>query len=265
MKSKLLEQIKKSMFVQSFKAIDSRFIYSVLLDIAWVLLLVGILAASSSALKTNIMDITSLAPELEKLMEQMSFEEEEISAQIANIQVEMRTALTKLILTVIIAIISMIAVSALLKSLVWNKIKLNKFNKLYIKRLFLLNLWWIPVWLIVMTLITMLFKLEASKWIIGIIALAFFHLTTILSALFDEKKAVSQTIKNAFAIGIKKLHVFIVPYVLAAVILSFLATILYPLMLIQINLIVLISIFVIVFLFFEAWIRLYIPMIAKKI
>ena len=146
------------MFVQSFKAIDSRFIYSVLLDIAWVLLLVGILAASSSALKTNIMDITSLAPELEKLMEQMSFEEEEISAQIANIQVEMRTALTKLILTVIIAIISMIAVSALLKSLVWNKIKLNKFNKLYIKSLFLQNLCWIHVLLIEITLITMLFK-----------------------------------------------------------------------------------------------------------
>jgi len=264
-KSQLLKRIKKSTFIGSFKAIDSGFVCSFLLDIGWVLLLAGILALTAFILKGTFSEIAKITPELNNALGQISFEDPGAAAQLASIRAVLRSIVIKAGLTAAISVISMIIASAFLRSLVWSRLTLRKLDKGYIKRLFLLKLWWIPVWLIIMASVALLFKPEVSKWVVGVIALAYFHFTAVLHLLFEKKKEVLPTIKKAFAAGIKKFHFFIIPYLLAAVILSIIASILYPLSMLQINITALTGILVVVFLVFAAWLRLYIGMVVEGI
>ena len=259
--SKFSNKVKKSTFICSFKSIDSRLINALLWDIAWLLVILGILALTTSMLKDNLSNVPALAPELSKLVGEVSFEEPPSTTEMIWIS----SVLIKAALTAAAAVISMIAVSAFLRSLVWSKILTKRIDKGYLKRFFLLKIVWIISWLLLAVLFAVILKPDASRWIIGIMAAVYLHLTVVLHSLFEKKKAVFAMIKKAFAIGIKKFHLFIIPYILAIAVLCIISLIVYPIILLQIDRIALITISIILFLVFTAWLRLYVVMTVEKI
>lgn len=263
--SKVLKKIKKSVFINSFKSIDLRFVCIILWDIAYILVLAGILALTSSILKATLSNISALLPKLTGLLGGISFESSGSAAQIKEISSMLKGFLMKLVLTVAATLISMITASAFLRSHLWSKITLRKINKGYLKRFFLLKIWWIPAWCLLGVLFLFLFKIDVSRWIVIIIAILYLHFTVILHSLFDKKKPVLATLKKTFSIGIKRIHLLIIPYILAIVVLSIMAAIVYPISLTSINRIPLLIIYAILFLIFAAWLRLYIFMTVKKI
>lgn len=152
----------------------------------------------------------------------------------------------------------------LINLIVWAAITNKKLKRSRFElNFFGLNLMWVAGTAIIVYFFSSSFKPESIAIGLFILMLIYSHLTTILYIAYFKKKKIGKSVKSAFNTGFAKLHHFILPYAFAAAIFIILNAILMPIgnsLRQHSN-----TIFFITFLFYFAWLRIYIYSFAKKL
>ncbi len=168
-----------------------------------------------------------------------------------------------LIYSAILFILILLAYS-LFQGLIWNTVLKKRFTWKYFGKFSLLNLIWVLAWLIISILLLFILKDAVIILVILTYVLLFvmFYLTTILYVMFTKKRKMWQSIKDTFNIG-KRVHLFILPYllVLGLFIVLNLVLIIFSLLPQQIYM----FINLIILLAFFAWFRFYISDVIMKV
>ena len=108
----------------------------------------------------------------------------------------------------------------ILQGFAWLQVVGGKHSIRYFGRFVLVNLAWFIPWLVVMWFFIV--GLQGSFAATGLIVLAilFTHLTFIMQHAFasDKSYPIKKSMGKAFSIGIGKIHLFIIPYLLATIV-----------------------------------------------
>ena len=203
-----------------------------------------------------------------------------LNQQVANtLLTSVRGFFSFLIISLILFAVLMIINWSLFKGLNWAITANKKFNLKFFKKFLQLNLIWLPIWFLLIFLFAIIIKPTAAPIYMVIILIIAFYLTNILYPLFlkhTETQYVSgakkskaflgnskiKTIKEAFKLGIKKIHHFIMPY-LIIIIFFLIISKLYKL--ITLNIDANPNIFFGIILIFIAWMRYYFVEIVESL
>lgn len=196
---------------------------------------------------------------LNKVLQYGMLTKEEIISSL-NIMSSFSAEFDKLKITAIILAILFLLIFyliwSLFKGLIYTRMMNKRFTMKYFIKKYLLNMMWITSWLIILVGTLLIIKLEVMPYMFWILVMLMFHLTIILYIRFTEKNKIFTSIKLAFKTGIKKIHYFILPYLLIFVAffivsgISYLGTYLHS--------IISLTITIILLLLFLAWSRYYI-------
>jgi hypothetical protein len=256
-KSKTTEYLKETFenFKDSFRNLDKTILYVVVYNMVFYLASYAVYTKMLSKFMEKAQPVFDIATE-----NVYGASEAVIESQVHIIR-SFRFAFWSYGIGFIIAIFLLYALVSLL---VWGaitkkKLKPSKFELNF----FLLNLIWIVGAGIIIYLMASSFKLESLALGLLALMLIYAHLTTILYIAYFKKKKIRKSIKSAFNTGIAKIHHFIVPYVFALAVFIVLNIIIRPIgaaAQAYMNII-----FFIAFLFYFAWLRIYIYSFAKKL
>ncbi|MBI2208225.1 hypothetical protein HYU50_01915 [Candidatus Woesearchaeota archaeon] len=158
-----------------------------------------------------------------------------------------------LIFSAILFLLLMVINWSVFKGLIWTTTADKKFNFGFFKKFLLLNLIWLPSWFLLIFLFAVIINPETSPIFMIVTLAVAFYFTNILYPLFLKENKL-RIIKEAFKLGIKKIHQFIVPYAII-IILFFMILNAYNLIAIRVNLNP--NVFFGILLVFIAWLRYY--------
>ena len=267
---KLKEKIKGSLFIKSWKRFDRRIAFIAAYDFLSYIALAVVIVLFLLAFKWNITGLQKTVPALTFIIG--SYSEtgklpeitKELSNEVKTVKAAFRAAILKAITIFALFYTAAIAVLSLFKGLLWSEALEIKFSRLFFKRFLFLNLIWFSIWLLAFIFIFKFINLfiAAKIIIIGLFLMAYF--TVLLCSLFDAKKALLKIIKEAFTVGIKKVHLFIFHYIIAAVVLL---AVFYAVRLIDFIApsAFILALFWILLFVYLAWIRIYISSVAKSV
>ena len=237
-------------FINSFKRINLKIFLILILDILFYFIFV-------QAGKFFIKIIQKKAANVDLTQNLLGLNQQAGS----NLLSSVRGFFFFLVFSVILFIILMIINWSVFKGLIWSITTNKKFNLKFLKKFFLLNLIWLPFWFILIFLIAIGVKPTTAP-IFMIISLALaFYLTNILYPLFLKDNKINK-IREAFKLGIKKIHYFIVPYAII-IILFFIISNIYSFVAANNNLNQ--NIAYVLLLVFVAWLRYYFVEIVNKL
>lgn len=120
------------------------------------------------------------------------------------------------ILTAILFILLLIINWSLCQGIIYNILLKKKFSLKYFNKFLLLNIIWFIPWLILTVIILFGGKIEYLITPALILTLLFLHFSFILYIQFIKNSKLNQ-VKQALKIGIKKIHYFIMPYILISI------------------------------------------------
>ena len=242
-----------NLFVKSFKDFDTRAIFIVLYDLIFfsIIYLSFIIFSKyiqNKSLKINI-------PLTEEIMQLPQTEISQISSQLNNF-------LWFIFIGIVLVALIIFIAACTFKGLIWLKITHKKFTIDFIKKFVLLNLIWTLIWIIPIIIIALVLKKDLLAPFLVIIAPLIMHFTNILHIFFIHTKKLS-SIKRAFKIGIKKIYLFILPYILMLIIFLIISQSYWLYNFMPGNIPFIIAIFVLLVYF--AWFRIYLYTIVKDI
>ena len=158
-----------------------------------------------------------------------------------------------IIFSAVLFLLLMVIHWSVFKGLIWMATTNKKFEFRFFRRFLLLNLIWLPSWLLLVFLFVVIISQETFPIFMIAALAAAFYFTNILYPLFLKESKLSR-IKEAFGLGIKKIHYFIVPYA-AIIILFFIILNAYNFIAVRLNLNP--NVFFGILLIFIAWMRHY--------
>ena len=121
-----------------------------------------------------------------------------------------------LILSAILFLVLVVINWSVFKGLIWTTTTNKKFNFKFFKKFLLLNLIWLPSWFLLIFLFAIITTPTTAPIFMIITTIIAFYFTNILYPLFLKDNKLSK-IKEAFKLGIEKIHHFIVPYAVIGV------------------------------------------------
>lgn len=125
-----------------------------------------------------------------------------------------------IILSFMLLLIAIIFLASILKGIIWAKTANAKINFRLISKFLALNLIWMGFWFVLVILISYLVEPAfAPSFMIAAIVLGFYFTNT-LYTLFMKKHELKSIIK-AVRLNIMKIHLFLLPYLLIAVLFYF--------------------------------------------
>ena len=197
--------------IKSLKEFDIKIIFIVLFDLLFYSLSLLSLFLFSKFIQNKTIEISKLP--LDRLIELPQ-------EQLKTILSELKGFLFIFILVTILLFIVIFLLACIFKSLIWLKITEKKLNKTFLKKFIITKLIWNLIWLIPIVLLFLLLKKSLIAPFLVIMALLIIHFTNILYIKFNNKL---RSIKEVFKLGTKKIHLFILPYIV--IILGFLIVI----------------------------------------
>ncbi len=240
-------------FLASFK-LKTKFIYVILLDVlcitaTFILGLIYSLLLNNLITPLDGLDLTNLAT---------------MGAEGLQQYILLKNTMYGFLIYTALLLIFVLIVYSLFQGLIWNLILKKKFTLKYLGKFSLLNLIWVLFWLIIALVLLIILKKIIIVWVIlvYILLLIIFYLTSILYVVFTEKIKIWQAIKDTFNIG-KRIHLFIMPYLLVLGLFIVLNLILLVFSLLPQQVYMFVNL--IVLLGFIAWFRFYISDVVLKI
>ncbi len=244
-------------FINTFKALDRTIFLVVVYNLVFYLLLLAaymkyislIATTAEPLLKWGVGDFASVSKE---------------TAQSYMATIDM--FYINMALYAVLFLVLVLAVYALTNLLVWGAITstdLRKQKLNFFLRYSALNLVWCSAWALLFAVVVWSVKKEAIAYWLLAIALLYGHLTAALYISYFRKKRVGKSIRSAFDIGLANIHRFIVPYLLAAAVFIALNLVVFPFQ--NLYLTHLTTVNFIIFLFYFAWLRIYIYSFAKNL
>lgn len=243
-----------SAFVDSFKNIDLRLVYSVLYDfIGYGLIIICFRIYQYFLEKLFVkMPSTSLLQSLDAT-----------SAQLTQTLAALKAVFFWLILYSVLLFIVILLIWCLFKGLIWNQIFNKKFTFKFYKKFLLVNLLWVVIWLIPIVLFFIFVKQNVLVYLLIIVFILMIYLSYILYIESIKQKKIKEIIKETFRIGFKKIYYFIIPGIVM-VILFFILMQLYWLFK-GLSQVVQAIIFLIILIVFIAWTRFYVVNVVEGI
>src|SRR3989338_5790668 len=187
-------------FTGSFKRIDLRFFLILSLDILFYFIFVQLGNLFIKALERKAADV-DLAQNFLGLNQQAA----------ASLLSSVRGFFFYMIFLAILFLILIVIAWSIFKGMIWSVTAGKKFGLEFFKKFLLLNLIWLPAWFLLLLLAAIAIKPATAAIYLIVLSATAFYLTNILYPLFLKESRLNK-IKEAFKIGIKKLHHFIIPY-----------------------------------------------------
>ncbi|MBL7055696.1 hypothetical protein ISS07_02165 [Candidatus Woesearchaeota archaeon] len=193
-----------SLFLDSFKDIDKKFPLVILYDFLFYFVLVQagnlmLLFLQKKASSINLTnDFLALDP-----------------AQATSMLSSLKGFLFFVVLAMVLFVLFNTINASLFKGLVWSTSSKKSYNKETFKNFLKINIVWIPSWVILVFLWNVIMTQQAAT-IAGVITLLLaLHLTGIINVSILRKS--KTPLKDAFSLGIKKLHFFLIPYLVVSI------------------------------------------------
>lgn len=166
-----------------------------------------------------------------------------------------------IIILLILFVIAVIINWSIIKGIIWNFTKHKKPSLKFMKKFLLLNFIWLPIWILIFLLIAFGIKQSAAPIFMIIAFMLAVYFTNILYPLFLANNKIS-SIKESFRLGFKKIHYFIIPYIIIIALFLILSKI-YSIAVLGINISPYVSYtFIIIYI---AWIRYYMVEVVNSI
>jgi len=190
--------VKMKNFIKSFK-LDRSFLKCMAFDLLFILIVLGIIAISYSAVISGtkpIYDFSNSAIKTQNIITQTggllpSIPNEVLTeAAVAYSQIKNLFAIW-VVISIIIGII-IIGLSSILKGIIWSSVTEKEFNKKFILGLFKLNLIWYLSWLIIIFITFTLFSKTIANVIIAAEILLMFLLTPLIRVFYVPDKKTLQ-------------------------------------------------------------------------
>jgi len=236
-----------AIFINSFKKIDKNIVYSVLFDLIFILLLmIGGFMLYVLASKISLPNPPLLDPKLTSI------------AELQKTISELRGIFISVAVYLIIFLLYATLIWSLSRSLIWGRISNNRFSLKLYEKFSLLNMVWLFLWLILFAFILTAVKISSLKVIIPLFFFLVIYFTMILYASFFGKLKIFSSIKEAFATGIKKIYLIILPFLISLFMTLIIIAILYIIIsLMPIYFKIIFPLALIAFLFYLGWLRVY--------
>lgn len=246
---------KKSwhLLLQSFKQLDSRMFFIVLYD-----LLFFAISIFAAFIFGRILQNSSLGMQLVQLDQLTNMSKPELDNVLAVFQKFLYILIGGMILLAIIIFVLM----CIFKALIWFTVANKQTTVKNIKKFLLINLIWFLAWIVPSVLIGFIIKQELLRLLIMIVVPLLMHFTNILYVLFTSDHHII-IIKKAFAIGIKKIHLFIIPYILSSAVLLLVSTLYWVYKFLPESAVSIIGF--LIMLFYMAWSRKYFYIVIEDI
>ena len=182
----------------------------------------------------------------------------ELNALLSSLKGFLYSLLGAIILFILVLFLAI----CIFKGMIWLTVARKKIKLGFIMRFIVLNLVWFLLWIIPTIIIILLMRKNLIAPFLTIVMLLLWHFTNLLYIIFLDKEKIS-AIKKAFSIGIKKIYLFAVPYLVLLLVFIIISFVFSPLSYLPENLSAVIS--AIGILIYTAWIRIYIYLIVKNI
>ncbi|NQV09424.1 hypothetical protein HQ529_06240 [Candidatus Woesearchaeota archaeon] len=114
-------------------------------------------------------------------------------------------------LTILLLLITYFII-AVFKGGIYSSILKKKLYWGHIWKKFLLNIIWFTCWIVILLVTILILRNTVMVYVFWILVLLIFHLTPILYLKFTQKDKIFNSIKEALKTGFKKIHHFIIPY-----------------------------------------------------
>ena len=192
--------------LKSFKEFDNRAIHIVLYDLIFFsisflsLFLFGRYLQNKS-IELNLISIDQL----------MGLPPEDLVLLSSQLKGFLMAIIIGFLLVALIVFLSM----CIFKALIWFKVVKKKIELNDISKFTLLNLLWFLIWSVLAVVLFWFMKKQLLAPFFIIIALLMMHFTNLLYIFFTDSKGLGAgfgVIKESFKFGIKKAHMFILPY-----------------------------------------------------
>ncbi len=246
--------MKQSIFIQTIKQIRWNIVLMMLFYIIPIItFLVGWLILTQS-----LGDKASSVNMPKNLDELMKKSEDEQGLFISNLE---KYYYTLIIYPILILLLTMIAWSTS-KGFIYSMIFNKGYGLKYLIKLFLLTLIWLTLWIGLSILLSLIVKKDYLAYLIILVAFLWIHFSIILFTVFTKDNKFS-AIKKAFSIVIKKIHKFLLPYLIIIGLFLLLMLIMFVYNLLPMNIFLLLTL--ITFLFIISFSRMYTVNVVKSI
>ena len=266
MKKNKQNYIKNSwnLFVKSFKEFDTKVIFIVLYDLIFFSIVYISFITLAKLIQNKALNIN--APQLEQLTQLQQTEIIQASSQLNNLWLYIYIGV---ILTLLIIFIA----ACIFKGMIWFKIAGKKANKKTIIKLIRTRALFLLISIgFIIAIIPLFISLSVAikaqslisviilSTIIGLLWLIFINIKNLMYIYFTTT---TNPIKKAFRIGIKKIHLLILPYIIMFIIFIIISQLYWLYNFMPGNISTIIT--VLILLVYLAWFRIYLYTIVKDI
>ena len=206
----------KSIFIQSFKEIDRKFALVILADILFyaAVIFAGVLALKIAStgisafyqIPADMLDITKIGDlsEFDKGLEQTS---ELLS-----------TFKSRITISFVVLLLLLIAAFALFKGIAWSFVTKQKMSRKYFMQFFKLTLCWLGGTAALLLFSFWITKPGATGFLLLLIFSIASYIIPISYALFKPSKSMKEAFKQIWHVGFERIHLFILPTIIASII-----------------------------------------------
>ncbi|HLD89102.1 MAG TPA: hypothetical protein VI894_02750 [Candidatus Nanoarchaeia archaeon] len=204
---KLKEQIRNSAFARSF-SLDKKFWLAFLFDVLFILslfLIIILFSLALNAIAQSFSGFDRLLPDIANYLQNeninpgMTSKANEAQGLIVGFMI-------KMVVLLALSFFAYVASLSFFEGKSWSYAT-GRFD---FKKLLLINLIWNLIWMLLLIITIMLIKAEMLAYFIIILLIIYFYFSYFLYSI--NEKGLWRTIGEAFATGITKLYLLIIPF-----------------------------------------------------
>jgi hypothetical protein len=252
----------KSLFIESFKKLDKKFIYVILLDFLFYAFLLIVFIIFSKLLLWSVGSLSALPGKLIAMSEMGNLEQLGSNAESAALLLNQFKS--KIVLSLVLFWFMIVLAFTLFKGAAWSFVTKQKIGKELCTYVFKFNLIWFGIFALLGMGLFFVTKPAVTGIVLIILFLIMLYLTPLSYALFNPKKSLKDLPKRVWHVAVERIYLFILPILLSCAILVGLWIIAIGIMTRFLPGIVFVSA-MIIFIVWQSWFKYYIYDVARKI
>lgn len=248
------EFMKKNInaFLESFKKLDVRLLYSILYDVIGYVLIGGCIKVYQTVLYKllyKLPDISSL----------QSIDPS--NPQIAQVLASLKIVFSQLAIYTLLLGAAVFLIWVFFKGIIWSAVLKKSVDFKFYRKFLLVNLLWGLIWFFVLILSFIFVKQNVLAYLAIIFFMLLIYLTCILYYNSVKEKKIKRIFNETFRIGLKRIYYFIIPAVVMFLVFFILMQSYW--FFIRLSDVVQAVIFIIIGIVFVAWTRFYVSNIVE--
>gem|GEM_PF-4855484 len=205
--------MKKTLFIESFKRLNKRFIWVILADFLFYAAFILAAFLFAKLLAWSLGSLFALPGKLLAITKAADFAQLEGSMQGTGLLLSQFKA--KIFLSFALFWLLSVIVFTIFKGIAWGFVSGQRLNKKFFKQFFKLNLLWLGGIALISLLLFAVTKPAATGLSVLILFAIAVYLTPICYAVFTPRKEIKEILKRTWHVGVEKFYLFIIPVIIA--------------------------------------------------